>query len=176
MHFFTSDTHLAHTKILGYDERPYDSIDAHDQDILDRHNSVVRKDDHVWHLGDASFSAEKLFWYLEKANGYIHLIRGNHDDNIAWKHRDRFASSHEAFYLHRSENQSSLSIYLSHYAMLRWRNSNHGSLHLFGHSHGKLKSPMSRSMDIGVTCNNYTPVSISQVIEKLGNQPIPSYD
>lgn len=174
--FFTSDTHFDHARIIELDNDPFQSMEERKEHILKCHNSVVKPGDNVWHLGDLSFSKEGLEWYLKNANGNIHLIRGNHDDKVAWRYRHLFASAHEALYLHKSEIGSSHSIYLSHYAMLRWRNSCHGSLHLFGHSHGKLRSHMPRSMDVGVRCNNYTPVSISDVVKKLSNQPPAPYE
>jgi calcineurin-like phosphoesterase family protein len=58
-------------------------------------------------------------------------------------------------------------IYLSHYAMLRWPASHRGSLHLFGHSHGKLLNPAPNSLDVGVDCWDYKPVTLKQILEKL---------
>ena len=47
-----------------------------------------------------------------------------------------------------------------------WDKSHFGSYHLFGHSHGKLVGEPN-SMDIGVDANNYSLVSLENVISKL---------
>ncbi len=164
--YFTSDTHLGHAAVIRHDSAPFPDIDTRDQFILDRHNDLIGQQDDLYHLGDVAMTADKLFWYLGKANGRIHLIRGNHDDKIAWKHRELFASAHEAHYL-RAENKR---IYLSHYAHRTWRNSHHGSYHLYGHSHGCLPN-FGRSMDVGVKPMNYSPISLAEVILRLDKQP-----
>ena len=55
---------------------------------------------------------------------------------------------------------------MSHYAHRTWRNSVHGAFHLYGHSHGDLPG-LGRSMDVGVDANDYAPISIAAVVEKL---------
>lgn len=168
MIWFTSDTHFGHTKVLEYDKRPFATGEEHDNALLANHNSVVSPGDHVYHLGDVSFSRERVLWWLKNANGYKHLIRGNHDDKGAWPLTE-WDSKHEALYL-RVEGQR---IYLSHYACRTWRNSGHGSFHLYGHSHGGLESrPWGRSMDVGVMCHNYFPVSLDTVVERLSAREI----
>jgi len=47
-----------------------------------------------------------------------------------------------------------------------WDRSNHGSWHLFGHTHGKLKG-IGRSLDVGVDCTDYVPLSLDMVAEKM---------
>ena len=59
-------------------------------------------------------------------------------------------------------------ITLCHYAMRTWRNSCYNSYQLYGHSHGMLPDePHLLSMDVGVDCHNFYPVSIEQVIQKM---------
>ena len=53
-------------------------------------------------------------------------------------------------------------IVLCHYAFRVWRNAHHGSWHLYGHSHGSLPSA-GRSMDVGVDCHDFSPISYEQV-------------
>jgi calcineurin-like phosphoesterase family protein len=186
--YFTSDTHFGHANVIRFDSRPFGSIEEHDDILIKNWNSVVKPDDDVWHLGDFSFRNRiNICRYLEKLNGRIHLVRGNHDDKAAWKARDKFASSQEAAYI-KCEGEI---IYLSHYGCRVWRNSCHGSWHLYGHSHGNLP-PIGLSMDVGV-CNaslmlhrnghvtdikdGYRPMSLDEVRETIGKeQPRPAYD
>jgi len=173
-YWFTADTHLGHTNILreDYDGRPFATIDEHDEAILDKHNSCVGKDDHVYHLGDVAFSKEKMEWWMKNANGHKHLIRGSHDDKIGWK-AGGWATKQEALFL-RAEG---FELYLLHYACRVWRKSHYGSFHLFGHSHGRLSDkPWGRSMDVGVNVHNYAPVSLQEIADKLSQIQVQQYD
>jgi calcineurin-like phosphoesterase family protein len=57
-------------------------------------------------------------------------------------------------------------IVLCHYSMQAWELSNHGSWHLFGHTHGRLKG-IGMSFDVGVDCTDFVPLSLDQVVEKM---------
>ena len=54
--FFISDTHFGYKRIVEFSEtkpfRPFHSIDEHDEELVRRWNTTVRKKDTVWHLGD----------------------------------------------------------------------------------------------------------------------------
>ena len=41
MKWFTSDTHWGHANILKYDNRPFATIDEHDEELVRRWNAVV---------------------------------------------------------------------------------------------------------------------------------------
>ena len=78
--FFTSDTHFGHANILKYCNRPFTNIQEHDEEIVKRWNEVVPEDGIVFHLGDIGFCSETyLRDILEKLNGKIYWIIGNHD-------------------------------------------------------------------------------------------------
>jgi calcineurin-like phosphoesterase family protein len=49
-----------------------------------------------------------------------------------------------------------------------WELFNHGSWHLFGHTHGKLKG-IGRSFDVGVDCTDFVPLSLDQVAAKMAH-------
>jgi calcineurin-like phosphoesterase family protein len=79
-----SDLHLGHANILKYagNLRGGTTAEEHDQWIIDQWNSVVKKCDLVYVLGDAAMNldAYKLF---KKMKGQKCLVRGNHDVNNA---------------------------------------------------------------------------------------------
>jgi len=64
-----------------------------------------------------------------------------------------------------------LPVVLCHYAMRTWDRSHYGSYHLYGHSHGKLERH-GWSMDVGVDCFDFYPVSLRQVIEELNKKGV----
>ena len=65
-------------------------------------------------------------------------------------------------------------IMLSHYAHATWMGSYKGWFQLYGHSHGGLQKfmdehmPNALSMDIGVDCQNFMPLSFTQIRDTLG--------
>jgi calcineurin-like phosphoesterase family protein len=78
--FFTADTHFGHNKIIEYCDRPFASIDEHDNALIARWNAAVSPDDTVFHLGDLSFlPRERTEEILEQLNGRIEMVLGNHD-------------------------------------------------------------------------------------------------
>lgn len=85
--YFISDTHFGHTNIIKYCDRPYKDTTQMDIDIIQKWNSVVGKNDTVWHLGDFAFFSkkdhERIYKLIQKLNGNINLLLGNHDRHIS---------------------------------------------------------------------------------------------
>ena len=73
---FASDLHLGHK--LAAKLRGFDSVDAHDNSIIDTLNEFCAKRTLLWILGDAAFNKEALF-RLKEIKGVKKLVRGNHD-------------------------------------------------------------------------------------------------
>ena len=90
--FFTSDTHFNHTNIIQYCQRPFKSTDEMNEAIIDNWNSVVGEEDTVFHLGDFCLgSSAEWNKILNRLNGKIYLILGNHDlKNIRQGFIERF--------------------------------------------------------------------------------------
>lgn len=78
--FFISDTHFGHSNIIKFEPyyRPYKTIQEHDAALVDKWNSVVNKNDIVWHLGDFAFGSQNVK-IASKLNGIKKLVLGNHD-------------------------------------------------------------------------------------------------
>lgn len=78
--FFTSDHHFGHAKILEYEPiaRPFSSIEYMNEALIEKWNSVVRKGDIVYHLGDFAFGSQNIKIAARLA-GSKRLIMGNHD-------------------------------------------------------------------------------------------------
>lgn len=81
MAWFISDTHFNHEKIIGYCNRPFQTVEEMDEHLIKQWNSVVSKDDLVYHLGDFSLGMqfEEYKKLVGRLNGEIILIYGNHD-------------------------------------------------------------------------------------------------
>lgn len=163
--WFSSDPHLLHPKIVDICDRPT-TIEEHDKWLIDRINSRVGKNDTFYLLGDISMAnkieTEKL---LDKINGKKILIAGNHDSNIKTSTRFTEITQIKNFTFN-SPSYPNIHIVLCHYPMLSWERKVHGSMHLFGHVHGRLQGN-GLSFDIGVDANNWYPLNLEEVFDKM---------
>lgn len=82
-----SDWHLFHENIISYGERPFTSAIEMNDALLTYHNELVKPNDHVYMLGDATIlrgsggsqSAKRFIELVRKFNGHKRIIPGNHD-------------------------------------------------------------------------------------------------
>ena len=94
--YFTSDLHFGHENVIRFDNRPFETVDEMDAELIRKWNAKVDRDDLVYVLGDMIWktkngTAEDL---IHNLNGQIILIRGNHDRFLSnAKAQKRFGSS-----------------------------------------------------------------------------------
>ena len=174
--FFTADSHLGHKNVLKHSNRPFATIEEHDQAIVQNWNSVVQPNDIVYFLGDLALCHPTMA--LETAsrlNGRKRWIRGNHDHDPLVKECSRLfewvKEMCDISIPDADANRGVQHIVLNHYAMRVWNRAHYGSWHLYGHSHGNLPDdPKSQSFDVGVDCHNFTPISYAQVKEIMSRK------
>jgi calcineurin-like phosphoesterase family protein len=144
-----------------------------DETLIAYWNAKVQPNDIVWHLGDFSFRGHSPEYYLNRLNGQIYLVLGNHDD------LNRIHGMHTADTVGGKKFQAietlkelkveGQKITLCHYSMRVWNTSHHGAWHLYGHSHGTIeKSPWGKSIDVGVDNANtlgfgYAPMAFEEL-------------
>lgn len=157
MIFFTSDTHFGHKAIIDFCKRPYSSVEEMNEELVKNWNNTVSKGDTVYHLGDFAFHNHNIF---HKLNGKKHLIKGNHDDKkvleLPW--------SSVQDYKVLQENRKKFVLF--HCPITDWEDMYKGSIHLHGHVHSKARAwqMLANSYDVGVDANNYTPVSMAEIL------------
>ena len=177
--FFTSDTHFGHTNILKYCNRPFTNIQEHDEEIVKRWNEVVPEDGIVFHLGDIGFCSETyLKDILEKLNGKIYWIIGNHDwRRITKAIIPRFECITQQMVIRIGSHNI---VYLNHFPFLCYSGSNKENVYqLFGHVHSgplsnggfdisKLVNLNKNQYDVGVDNNDFRPISWESIKKKTG--------
>lgn len=181
--WFTADTHFNHANIIRYCNRPFSSVEEHNEVILDNLNTLVKPEDTLFHLGDFSFGDHEIFRKRIRCRNIIMII-GNHDPKFSNGEPKGFFKS----LFPECHRILDVNIYfgntyhmvLCHYAMRVWNRSHHGAFHLYGHSHGTLPDdPNSLSFDVGVDCHEYKPISMSTVVEVMSRKswkPIDHHD
>lgn len=167
--FFTADTHFGHARIIELCNRPFGSVEEMDETMIARWNAVVGPKDTVWHLGDFCLkgAGAEAAAYRACLNGTINLIWGNHDRPAIRQAAGWWGPGGSRFAAEISVDGWDLT--LCHYALRVWNGSHKRdarSLMLYGHSHGML-APQHHSLDVGVDCWNFTPITLEQIIDRL---------
>lgn len=185
--FFTSDTHFGHENIIKFCNRPFTNAKEMNEALINNWNRVVGPDDTIFHLGDFAFGGSYL-WnnMLDRLNGHIHLVIGNHDRKNL---RQGYAQKFDGIYPQLQINIDGRSVYLNHYPFLCYGGSYRGDKdavwQLFGHVHSgpfstgkddeRLKMLFPYQYDVGVDNNNFTPISWEDVKIRIKNN-IEFYD
>ena len=191
--FFTADQHWGHKNIIKYCNRPFESVEEMDAEMIRRWNAVVEPGDTVYHLGDFTMEgyayAKEIFAQLD---GRVRIL------SLPWHHDKRWLQkaitapphTQDKSYVHSQTfvrllppievievsrhggavpmGERPLKITLGHYPMMSWEASYHGAYHLHGHSHGAWNSHEGVTgggfiLDVGVDAWAYAPVSLDEV-------------
>ena len=169
MIYFTSDHHFGHKAIIEYCGRPYDNADHMDAALIAAWNETVNPRDLVYHLGDFTLGGRAAaLRYFRQLNGVIRVVPANHDRRWAEAKGAYVSASGERVRLlpplYTLKTQQAI-VVLCHYSMRVWDRSHHGSIHLYGHSHGKLPE-LGRSTDVGVDAVGIHPISLAQILRR----------
>lgn len=169
--WFTADMHLGHANIIRYSHRPFTTVAQMDEYLIAEWNKVVGNDHIVYHVGDFTLGTRSAaLQYLERLNGVIRIIPGSHDawipENVTW-----MANRYEILPALCEVEIGGRLVVMCHYAMESWPLSHYGSVHVYGHHHGRMKDGNKRRMDVGVDPNNFRPVHCNEVFTKLDARP-----
>lgn len=175
--FATSDLHFMHDKEFLYSRRGFSEINEHDEALIKNWNEVVSDQDIVIVLGDFYMGTnhECAARLINRLNGNILLIRGNHDgdskiDNILSCCPRVELVGYASTFKYKKYN-----FYLSHYPCLV---SNYDKdkplkarvINLCGHSHA---TDRWQDWDKGLIyhvemeCQNNTPKLLDEIIEEI---------
>ena len=191
--FFTSDNHFGHGNIIKYCERPFSSVEEMDAEMIRRWNRVVKANDIVYHLGDFTLlGTKKAAEYFLRLNGKIRILGTTWHHDKKWMPRSNIKGANlcvpklgctdfvsasgdhvvvlpALFVLEIAglgDNRNSQVVVLCHYPLAVWDRKHYGAWRLHGHSHGSYEND-GLSLDVGVDCNQFQPVSLDDVIEKM---------
>ena len=172
MIYCTSDCHFNHKNILSYEpqSRPFATIEEMNETIISNWNSVVTAEDEVWVLGDFFMGQlTAIDPILDRLNGKIHLVRGNHDQKNRIKiYEAHGIDIHDIAYIQYkgryfvlchfpNENKEFIRMIIEDNSEVVW---------LYGHVHSKApKGYVNGTYHVGVDTNNLTPISIQQIWE-----------
>lgn len=177
---YISDLHLFHDNVIKFDNRPFENVEEMKETLVANWNGAVNKSDHVYVLGD-------MFWrnpheavkVLQRLNGNIHLIKGNHDFIKTAEYKKRFAEIVDFKRIKDVVGGETRPVILSHYYMPFYPTHYRGGILLHGHTHMtdeavdefKITDSISKNypMEVyNVGCMypymNYTPKTLDEIV------------
>lgn len=172
--FFTSDTHFGHKNVIQYCNRPFSSIEEMDETIIANWNSVVRPSDTVIHLGDFALGGKGTIpAYLDRLNGHILLMKGNHDrPRSFWRQFEGKVDVLDYGYqmgIALQDHKDIHGVIFSHRPM-ELNKIPVGYLNFHGHIHS---TPTNRKynvlphIDVGVDYWGFTPVTMRTILDTM---------
>lgn len=199
MIYFTSDTHYSHKNLCegtsSWEDknrcRHFLTIEQMNAAIVNNINKVVRGGDTLYHLGDWSFAGFENIRILREQLDCkdIHFIFGNHDQHIE-ANKDEVQQLFSTCDYYKEKKINGVHFIMCHYAMRVWNKSHHGSIMLYGHSHGTLDTMTPeianptwignqyfiknyKTMDVGIdTHPEFRPYSITEILEIMNRKEV----
>ena len=155
-----SDTHFNHENILKFSNGrgdDFSSVKEMNECMIDNWNSVVKKGDLVYHLGDVFFGNKGEFHTLwKKLNGAKRLIVGNHDD-VKFLARGEYFQKIMLWRMFPEFNAILTHLPMHESNMKIWGDYDEDSVNIHGHIH-RNPAPSSRHKCVSVEQINYTPI------------------
>ena len=139
-----------------------------EREIISRWNRKVNDDDDIYILGDVFYHYKNdKAQFLQKLNGKLHLIVGNHDYEMLNNETAlaRFESVHN---LKRIIDDGRM-VVVCHFPIASWNMKDHGAYHVFGHIHSKINEEtlfmmkQERAFNAGCMINNYEPCTLEEL-------------
>lgn len=182
--FFTSDLHFGHENVIRFDNRPFNTVEEMDEEMIKRWNAKVGKGDIVYVLGDFIWKAatNEAVSIIRRLNGQIILIKGNHDrflHNAAAKKALAGIKDYDDICVTLEDGTTRRCI-LSHYFIPFYNGHRYQAIHLHGHSHFTEESAEEvrittelnekgydlKIYNVGCIYWNYTPVTLDEILER----------
>ena len=177
MIWFTSDLHFCHDKDFVWQVRGFESIDEMNAEIVRRWNERVYPDDDVYVLGDLTLgNVEEGIRLIAKLNGYLHIMRGNHDTD---KKVERYLELPNVVEVKCADilKYKKAIFWLSHYPTItaNYDDDKPWAQHLvclFGHTHQEqpFYNDNPYMYNVGMDAHNCTPISIEEIMNDIRNK------
>lgn len=162
--FVISDTHFGHANILNFMKddgtplRRFESVEEMDEHMVACWNSVVRPQDHVYHLGDVAMKQDCIDT-VKRCNGHKRLVRGNHDIFRTKKYLPFFD---EIYGIRVLDGMIFTHIPIHPENLSRFKANIHGHVHAQPQGH---YGP--RYYNVSVEVMDYTPISLEDLKLRL---------
>jgi calcineurin-like phosphoesterase family protein len=183
--WFTSDTHFGHSRIIELCDRPFSSVDAMNEGIIENWNALVKPNDLVFHMGDVAMGkiADSLP-LVGRLNGRIALVPGNHDRVFSGNkisHIERFTPEYLKVFETILPEWTGLDVLPVDFCHFPFAGDSHeddrytelrpvdnGQWLIHGHVHDEWKV-RGKQINVGVDVWDFRPVHLDQIMEVIRN-------
>lgn len=184
--FFASDHHFGHTYLVERWRPQFTSVDHMTEELVRRHNAVVKPTDTVFFLGDFAMGRRaETVPIASRLNGHKVLVLGNHD--VGFPHgEDKPARMERGLALLLQHFDRAIvgnprmtvlghEVTLSHFPphgdhgedrYVAHRPADEGVI-LHGHIHERVVLQHGRWLHVGVDAHDYTPVAAEDLLRLL---------
>lgn len=171
-----TSTFVSHDREFVYSPRGFKTIQEMNGTLVKNWNETVGNDDDIYVLGDFFLGTD--FNYIQevlnKLNGRIHLVTGNHDtpskitEYTSWNNIVEIADALRIRYKKRE-------FFLCHYPVLTAsleQDPDKAVINLFGHTHSKDKFYEDRPYmyNVAVDANDNKPVEIEEILTAFNDK------
>lgn len=166
-----SDLHIGHSQAFVYEKRGFQSIEEHNQTLIENIKACVGEDDDFYILGDLALGdLDAAAAYLRQIPGRVHVILGNHDTDRRVEFYESLGWDVQFATVIRYKKQR---LYLSHYPT---DTANPGedflslaTVNVYGHTHQDWNWSSDRPFSFCVCpeANNNYPIEISNLLNDI---------
>ena len=154
--YIISDLHHKHTNMAIF--RGFNSVEDHDDYIKNKWNSVVKKKDTVWIIGDITMEKSD-YSFLDELNGIKKVVLGNHDQPQHVPELLKYVN--KVCGMIKIDN-----IWLTHCPMHpleigQWEYNVHGHVHKYGVDYGK------KYFNVCAEKLKYKPIELNEIKQIL---------
>lgn len=170
--WLTSDLHIGHDKDFVWGERGFSSVDEMNRTYIKRINSLVKKDDDLYILGDVIMGDSQYnINFIKQINCKVHIICGNHDSLERRKLYCQLSNVVEVTWSTLLK-YNKYNFYLSHFPSLTENGKEplkQMVLNLHGHTHQKNNFYEDKFFmyHVGVDSHNGFPVLLDDIIKEI---------
>jgi len=156
-----SDLHLGHKRILEFsgEYRDGDTVEEHNEILLDKINRTVNPSDHLWLLGDCVMGGKQNLPLLGRIRcENMKLVMGNHDSS--WNVRDYLP-----YFVDIKGVVNEKEFLLSHIPVTNDNDLRYSRMNIHGHTHRPefFNWETQRNVNVGVEALNGWPIDIQDI-------------
>ncbi len=151
--YMIADLHFGHVNVAKW--RGFDSVEKHDELIIENWNKTVNQNDSVYILGDVAMGDKSNIAIIGKLNGHKKLILGNHDSRPTECYLEHVARVYGSVE-YKQCILTHIPVHPCEFPRYKWC--------VHGHLHDKL---IDDPRYFSVSCEqiNYTPIPFTDIVE-----------
>jgi len=164
--FVTSDLHLGHANIIKYCNRPFRTLNEMNEKLVYNWNSAIRKDDIVYFLGDLAYGRNSSTdSWLNKLNGKIVFVKGNHDESDSVELLDHLLVESDGVKLYLTHDPTNVLASWDGWII-------HGHVHNNSNDYDMTQEfPYinydNKTVNVCVELTNYKPLKLSMIVKQI---------